>query len=93
MSYLKLSPTTVTVRRGQGFTVTVIDGRSGNLTQNATVAKFKTDAKGKATIRLHDTGFFQFKAGRTPNIRSNVMIVTVTKRPDFLVYVYHPVFR
>ena len=78
-SYLKISPTTVTVRRGQGFTVTVIDGRTGNLTQNATVAGFKTDAKGRATIRLHDTGFFQFKAERPPDVRSNVMNVTVTK--------------
>ena len=78
-SYLKISPTTVTVRRGQGFTVTVIDGRTANLTQNATVAGFKTDAKGRATIRLHDTGFFQFKAERPPDVRSNVMNVTVTK--------------
>lgn len=78
VSFLKLSPTTVTVKKGKGFTVTVIDGRTGNATQNATVAGVKTDATGKATIHLAQTGFFEYKASRTGDVRSNAMYVTVT---------------
>lgn len=78
VSYLKLTPTSVTVKKGKGFVVTVTDGRSGNATQNASVAGVKTNAKGKATLYLFDTGFFQYKAHRTGDVRSNVMNVTVT---------------
>lgn len=77
-SFLKLEPTEVTVKRGQGFTVTVTDGRTGNLTQNAIVAGFKTNAQGEATIHLSKPGFFQYKAERVPDVRSNVMNVWVT---------------
>ena len=79
ISFLKLSPTTVTVKKGRSFTVTVIDGRNGNLTQNAIVAGIKTDALGKATIYPSKTGFFVYKASRTGDVRSSAMYVTVTK--------------
>ena len=78
ISFLKLTPTAVTVKKGQGFTVTVIDGRSGNATKGASVAGVNTDAKGKATLYLFHEGFFQYKAHRTGDVRSNVMNVTVT---------------
>ena len=78
VSFLKLTPTAVTVKKGQGFTVTVIDGRTGNATKGASVAGVKTDAKGKATLYLFHEGFFQYKAHRTGDVRSNVMNVTVT---------------
>lgn len=78
VSFLKLTPTSVTVKKRHGFTVTVTDGRSGNLTQNASVAGVKTNAKGKATLYLFEAGFFQYKAHRTGDVRSNVMNVTVT---------------
>ena len=78
ISFLKLSPTTVTVKKGKSFTVTVIDRRTGNLTQNAVVAGSKTDASGKATIYPSKTGFFVYKASRTGDVRSNAMYVTVT---------------
>ena len=78
VSFLKLTPTAVTVKKGQGFTVTVIDGRTGNATKGASVAGVKTDAKGKATLYLFHEGFLQYKAHRTGDVRSNVMNVTVT---------------
>lgn len=78
VSFLKLTPTAVTVKKGQGFTVTVIDGRTGNATKGASVAGVKTDAKGKATLYFFHEGFLQYKAHRTGDIRSNVMNVTVT---------------
>ena len=77
-AFLKLEPESVTVKRGKGFTVTVTDGLSGNATQNASVDGVKTDAEGKATLYLFHTGFFQYKAHRGNDTRSNVMNVTVT---------------
>ena len=78
VSYLKLTPTSITVKKGSGFTVTVIDGRGGNATQGASVAGVKTNAQGKATLYLSKPGFYQYKAHRTGDVRSNVMNVTVT---------------
>ena len=78
VSYLNLAPTSITVKKGKVFTVTVTDGRSGNVTQGASVAGVKTDAKGKATLYLSKPGFYQYKAHRTGDVRSNVMNVTVT---------------
>ena len=77
-AFLKLEPKKVTVKKGKGFTVTVTDGLSGNATKDAVVHGVKTDAKGKATLRFSHTGFFQFKAHRGNDTRSNVMNVTVT---------------
>lgn len=76
--FLKLAPTTVTVKKGKGTTVTVTDGRTGVVVQNASVAGVKTDADGKATLYFFETGFFQYKAHKTGDVRSNVMNVTVT---------------
>ena len=76
--FLKLAPTAVTVKKGKGFIVTVTDGRTGIAVQNASVDGVHTDVSGKATLYLFDTGFFQFKAHRTGDVRSNVMNVTVT---------------
>ena len=53
------------------------DGRRGNATQNVTVAGVKTDATGNATIHLSQTGFFEYKASRSGDVRSNAMDVTV----------------
>ena len=78
VSYLKLEPTSITVKKGKGFTITVTDGRGGNATQGASVAGVKTDAKGKATLYLFEPGLHQYKAHRTGDVRSNVMNVTVT---------------
>ena len=79
VSFLKLTPTAVTVKKGQGTTVTVIDGRSGNKTRGASVAGVKTNADGKATLYFSKPGFYQFKAHRTGDVRSNAMNITVTK--------------
>ena len=78
VSLLKLSPTAVTVKKGKGTTVSVIDGRSGNKTQGASVAGVKTDAQGKATLYFSKPGFYQFKAHRTGDVRSNMINITVT---------------
>ncbi len=78
VSLLKLSPVAVTVKKGKGTTVTVIDGRSGNKTQGASVAGVKTNAQGKATLYFGKPGFYQFKAHRTGDVRSNVINITVT---------------
>ena len=74
VSYLKLTPTSITVKKGKGFAVTVTDGRGGNATQGASVAGVKTDAKGKATLYLFEPGFYQYKAHRTGDVRSNVIV-------------------
>ena len=78
VSFLKLTPTAVTVKKGKGTTVTVIDGRSGNKTKGAIVAGVKTNASGKATLYFSKPGFYQFKARRTGDVRSNVINITVT---------------
>ena len=78
VSYLKLTPTSITVKKGRTFRVTVTDGRGGNATENASVAGVKTNAEGKANLRLSKAGFYQYKAHRTGDVRSNVMNVTVT---------------
>lgn len=76
--FLKLTPTAVTVKKGKGTTVTVTDGRSGVAVQNASVAGVETDANGKATLYFFQTGFYQHKAHKTGEVRSNVMNITVT---------------
>lgn len=76
--FLKLVPTSVTVKKGKGFVVTVTDGRTGAAVKNASVDGVHTDANGKATLYLFNAGFFQFKAHQTGSIRSNRMNVTVT---------------
>ena len=76
--YLKLTPTAVTVKKGKGISVTVTDGRTGVVVPNASVAGVETNAKGKATLYFFKPGFYQFKAHRTGDVRSNVMNITVT---------------
>lgn len=78
VSFLKLTPTVVTVKKGKGTTVTVTDGRTGAVAPNASVAGVKTNASGKATLYFFEPGFYQYKAHRTGDVRSNVMNVTVT---------------
>ena len=76
--FLTLAPTSVTVKKGKGFVVTVTNGRTGAAVNNASVDGVHTDASGKATLYLFHAGFFQFKAHQTGSVRSNVMNVTVT---------------
>ena len=78
VSFLKATPAAVTVKKGRGFTVTVIDGRTGNLTQGATIARVETDVNGKATIYPSVAGFFEYKASKVMAVRSNAIYVTVT---------------
>ena len=78
ISFLKATPAAVTVKKGKGFTVTVIDGRTGNATLGATVAGVKTDADGKATIVPSKAGVFVYKAEKVMAVRSNAIHVTVT---------------
>ena len=76
--FLKLTPVTVTVRKGKAFTVTVIDGKGGSKIQGASVSGVKTDLKGRATLSFSKPGFNQFKAYKTGTVRSNLISVTVT---------------
>ena len=76
--FLALAPSSVTVKKGKGFVVTVTDGRTGAAVKGASVDGVRTDAGGKATLYLFNTGFFQFKAHQTGSVRSNVLNVTVT---------------
>ena len=76
--FLKLTPTAVTVKKGKGFVVTVTNGRTGLAVKDASVDGVHTDANGKATLYLFNTGVFQYKAHQTGSVRSNVMNVTVT---------------
>ena len=76
--FLALAPTSITVKKGKGFVVTVTDGRTGDAVKGASVDGVRTDAGGKATLYLFQKGFFQFKAHQTGSVRSNVLNVTVT---------------
>ena len=76
--FSKVAPTSVTAEKGQAFTMTVTDSRTGVAVRDASVDGVCTDASGQATLYLSDTGFFQFKAHQMGNVRSNVMNVTVT---------------
>lgn len=76
--FLTLTPSTVIVKKNKGFTVSVIDRRTGIVIQKATLARVKTNAVGKATMCPSKAGFLQYKASRGDHIRSNVMCVIVT---------------
>ena len=79
--FLKL---VLTVKKEKGFTVTVTDGKTGAPVKDASDDGVHTDADGKATLDLFNTGFLQFKAHQTRSVRSNVMYVTVMNRWRFL---------
>lgn len=76
--YLKMAPATVTVKVGGKVMVTVTDGMSGVAIDNATIDGVLTDTKGKATLSFAKKGSFRYKATKAGDIRSNVLIVTVT---------------
>ena len=76
--FLKLTPVTVTVKKGKGFKVTVVDGKGGGKIQGASVSGVKTDLMGTATLSFSKAGFYQFKAHKTGAVRSNLISVTVT---------------
>ena len=76
--FLKLTPAAVTVKKGKGFKVTVIDGKGGSQIQGASVSGVKTDLKGTATLSFSKPGSYQFKAHKTGTVRSNMISVTVT---------------
>ena len=76
--FLKLTPMAVTVKKGKGFKVTVIDGKGGGKIQGASVSGVKTDLTGTATLSFSKPGFYQFKAHKTGTVRSNLISVTVT---------------
>ena len=78
VSYLKVAPTSVTVKVGDKVTVTVIDGLSGTAIQNATIHGVLTDSSGKATLTLTQKGSFKYKATKAGDIRSNALSITVT---------------
>lgn len=76
--FLKLTPAAVIVKKGKGFKVKVIDGKSGSKIQGASVSGVKTDLEGTATLSFSKPGFYQFKAHKTLAVRSNLISVTVT---------------
>ena len=76
--FLKLTPVTVTVKKGKGFKVTVVDGKGGGKVQGASVSGVKTDLMGGATLSFPKPGVYQFKAHKTGTVRSNAISVTVT---------------
>lgn len=76
--FLKLTPVVVAVKKGKGFKVTVIDGKSGSKVQGASVSGVKTDLMGVATLSFSKPGVYQFKAHKTGAVRSNLISVTVT---------------
>lgn len=78
VQFLKVAPAAVTVQAGGTAAVTVTDGTSGAVVQGATIDGVLTDAQGKATLGFKTEGFFQYKATKVGDVRSNVLNVTVT---------------
>ena len=76
--FLKLTPVAVTVKKGKGFKVTVIDGKGGSQIQGASLSGVKTDLMGIATLSFSKPGVYQFKAHKSGTVRSNMISVTVT---------------
>ena len=76
--YLKVTPATVTVKKGGSVIFTVIDGLSKNPAPNATIHGAPADAKGKITVNYPTAGYFPFKAKGEAAVRSNLVKVTVT---------------
>ena len=76
--YLKVTPSTVTVKKGGSVTFTITDGLSGKVQPSATIHDVKADANGEVVVTYPTTGYFPFKAKETYAVRSNLVKVTVT---------------
>ncbi|KAL6722103.1 hypothetical protein ACLMJK_001209 [Lecanora helva] len=75
---LKVSPDTVTVKKGGSVTFTIIDGLTGKLQPSATIHSVQANSKGQVVVNYPTTGYFPFKAKETGAIRSEIVKVTVT---------------
>ena len=76
-AFLKVTPSTITAKKGQTKTVTVTDGLKGTPAQGAVIDGVTTDANGKATLTFPKPGVFTYKATRSDAIRSNALLVVV----------------
>lgn len=77
VSFLKVTPSEITTKKGQTQTVTVTDGSTGAPAQGALIDGVTTDANGKATLTFPKRGVFEYKATRTDSLRSNALLVAV----------------
>ena len=75
--YLKVTPSTKTVKKGQSVTFTVTDGLTGNVQPLATINGVKANSKGQVKVRYPKSGHFSFKAKETGAVRSPLVKVTV----------------
>jgi hypothetical protein len=77
--YLKLTgPTSVPL--GKSYKLKVVDGKTGKPVAGAKVAGLKTNTKGIATGRASQTGRFALKATATKSLRSNALLLRVTRK-------------
>ena len=76
--FLKVTPSSVTVKKGGSVTYTITNGLGGAVQPDATIHGVKANAEGKVVVTYATTGYFPFKAKETAAVRSELVKVTVT---------------
>ena len=76
--FLKVTPSTATVKKGGKVTFTITDGLTGKVQPSATIHDVKADGNGQVVVRYPTTGYFAFKAKEMGAVRSEIVKVTVT---------------
>jgi len=76
--FLKVTPSTATVKKGGSVTFTITDGLTGKVQPSATIHDVKANSKGQVVVSYPTTGYFPFKAKETGTVRSELVKVTVT---------------
>ncbi|UJR07224.1 hypothetical protein I4U23_011512 [Adineta vaga] len=77
--FLKLETTKNIIEIGNPLTVRVTDGRTGKPIHGATVGGVLTNSMGHAMITFKNLGAQRLKAERSNSIRSNILMINVTK--------------
>ena len=76
--FLKVMPSTATIKKGGSVTFTITDGLSGKVQSGATIHGAQANTKGEVVVSYATTGYFPFKAKETGAVRSQLVEVTVT---------------
>jgi hypothetical protein len=76
--FLRVRPSTATVKKGGSVTFTITDGLTGAVQPGATIHGVKASKKGMVTVKYDTAGHFTFKAKETGAVRSELVKVTVT---------------
>ena len=75
--FLKVTPSSIVVKKGGSKKVTVTDGTTGVPVSGAVIDGVTTGADGTATLTFPKKGVFEYKATRADSLRSNALYVAV----------------